>query len=58
MIETLYRTAFFWILFTLALSGRNWVFPYGVKGALASARDYRASQISRQNHFPLHALNR
>jgi hypothetical protein len=55
-MRTIYRIAFFWILFSIVLGGKNWVFPYGVDGAFLSVREQRTSQIPRQNHFALHAL--
>jgi hypothetical protein len=41
MIPFLYRTAFLWIIFSIILGGKNWVFPYGVKGAILSVREHR-----------------
>jgi hypothetical protein len=57
-MEILYRVMFLWIVFAVALGGKNWTFPYGIKGAISSVREHDSSQISRQNHFAFHALNR
>ena len=58
MIGFFYRTAFFTILFSVVMGGKNWVFPYGVEASFLSVREHRAAQFPGKNHFAFHSLNR
>ena len=57
-MKLFFRTASFWILFSLLLGGKNWTFPYGVKGAILSVGEHRTPQFPRHDHLAFHALNR
>jgi hypothetical protein len=56
MIAFYFRTSFFWLVFAMALGGKNWVFPYGMNGARLSVSNQRSAKLFRQNHLSLHPL--
>ena len=57
MIPFCFRFAFFWIVFAVCIGGKNWKFPHGFQAVLSNARDYNTREISRRDHFALHALH-
>jgi hypothetical protein len=57
-MKLFFRTAFFWILFSVLLGGENWTFPYGVKGAILSVSQHGFAKFAGHDHFAFHSLHR